>query len=101
MLADRVDGQGQRYKANAAADERADMDGLCLLGVVEKNGFVGSGSTMDQRAFYCFVPLPERWRLMRDRRRHEWSVSHEILYSSMKMLDRYWDCIVYRMRDLV
>lgn len=64
MLADRVDGQGQRYKANAAADEKADMGGLCLLGVVEKNGFVGSGRTMDQGAFYCFVSFPERWRLM-------------------------------------
>ena len=51
MLAGHVGGQGQRYKANAAADERADMGGLCLLGVVEKNGFVGSGGAMDQRAF--------------------------------------------------
>ena len=55
MLADYVDGQGQRYKADAAADERADMGGLCSLGVVEKNGFVESGKTMDQRAFHCFV----------------------------------------------
>jgi hypothetical protein len=34
-------------------------------------------------------------------RRHEWSISHEILYSSIKTLDRYWDCVIYRMRDLV
>lgn len=67
MLADHVDRQGQRYKANAAADERVDMGGLCLLGVVE-NGFVGSGRIMDQGAFYCFVPFPERWRLVFERK---------------------------------
>lgn len=42
MLTDHVDGQGQRYKANAAVDERVDMGGLCLLGIVEENGFVGA-----------------------------------------------------------
>lgn len=88
MLADHVDRQGQRYKANAAADERVGIGGLCLLGVVE-NGFVGSGRIMDQRASHCFVFFPEKWRLMCDRRRHEWSVSHEILYSSIEMLDGY------------
>ena len=71
MLPDHMGMQGQRYKANAATNERADMGSLCSLGVVEKNGFVGSGRTMDQRAFYYFVPFPEKWRLMCERRRHE------------------------------
>jgi len=55
---------------------------------------------MDQKTSHCFVSFPEKWCLMCDRRCHEWSVSHEILYSSVKILDRYRDC-VYRMRDLV
>ena len=68
MPADHTNGQGQIYKANAAAGERADIGGLCLLGVAEKNGFVGSRKTMDQRAFYCFVSFPEKWRLMCERK---------------------------------